>query len=56
MKHFDKMGNKYTVEANTYHKDVVNYIRLLRSGWFGHINRIQEHRLVKRIYEWESIN
>ena len=36
-------------------KNIINHIRSLRLGWFGHINRMQDQRLVKKIYKWKPI-
>ena len=32
-------------------KNIINHIKALIMGWFSHINRMQEDRLVKRIYK-----
>ena len=34
--------------------NIITYIKAQRLGWFGHINRIQENRLFKRIYKWNQ--
>ena len=34
----------------------VNFIRAQRLGWFGHIERMQETRMVKKIYSWKPIS
>ena len=34
----------------------VNFIRVQRLGWFGHIERMQETRMVKAIYSWKPIS
>jgi hypothetical protein len=31
------------------HKNMINFIRAQRLGWFGHIERMQETRMVKAI-------
>jgi len=37
------------------HKNVINFIRAQRLGWLGHIERMQETRMVKAIYCWKHI-
>jgi hypothetical protein len=34
------------------HKNIINFIRAQRLGWLGHIERMQETRMVKAIYSW----
>ena len=34
---------------------IVNYIKAQRLSWFGHINRMTDERLVRRIYKWKPI-
>jgi len=36
------------------HKNVINFTRWL--GWYGHIERIQETRMVKTVYFWKPIS
>jgi hypothetical protein len=38
------------------HKNVINFIRTQRLGWLGHIERMQETRMVKAIYSWKPIS
>jgi hypothetical protein len=38
------------------HKNIINFIRAQRLGWLGHIERIQETRMVKAIYSWKPIS
>jgi len=33
----------------------MNFIRTQRLGWLGHIERMQETRMVKAIYSWKTI-
>jgi hypothetical protein len=38
------------------HKNMINFIRTQRLGWLGHIERMQETRMVKAIYSWKPIS
>jgi hypothetical protein len=33
--------------------NVINYVKARRLSWFGHINRLPETSIVKKIYEWK---
>ena len=37
------------------HKNIINYIKTQRLSWFGHLERIPEERMVKRVHKWKSI-
>jgi hypothetical protein len=37
------------------HKNIINFIRAQRLGWLGHIERMQETRMVKAICSWKPI-
>jgi hypothetical protein len=37
------------------YKSIVNHIKAQRLGWFEHVYRMENERLVKRIYNWKSI-
>jgi hypothetical protein len=38
------------------HKNTINFIRAQRLRWLGHIERMQETRMVKAIYCWKPIS
>jgi hypothetical protein len=33
-------------------KPIVNYIKAQRLAWFGHVNRMPDNSMVKKVYEW----
>ena len=37
-------------------KNIINFARAQRLGWYGHIERMQETRMVKAIYSWKPIS
>jgi len=34
------------------HKNIINYIKAQRLSWFGHLHRMSEERMVKKVYKW----
>jgi len=38
------------------HKDIINFARAQKLGWYGHIERMQEIRMVKAIHSWKPIS
>ena len=37
------------------HKNIINYIKALRLSWFGHLHRMSEERMVKKVYKWKPM-
>ena len=37
-------------------KNITNFARVQKLGWYGHIERMQETRMVKIIYSWKPIS
>jgi hypothetical protein len=37
------------------HKNTVNYIKVQRLSWFGHIQRMPEARANKKIFKWNPL-
>jgi hypothetical protein len=44
------------LDKTTKRKNVINFIRAQTLGWLGHIERMQETRMVKGIYSWKPIS
>jgi len=38
------------------HKNIINFARVQRLGWCGHVERMQETRMVKAIHPWKPIS
>jgi len=38
------------------HKNITNFARAQRLGWYRHIERMQETRMVKAIHPWKPIS
>src|SRR5215469_11914792 len=36
----------------TKSQNIINYIKAQRLAWFGHVHRMPDDRMVKKIYEW----
>jgi hypothetical protein len=37
------------------HRNVINNVKAQRLSWFGHINRVPETSVVKKIYKWKPV-
>jgi hypothetical protein len=37
------------------HRNIVNYIKVQRLSWFGHIQRMQDTRTIKKILKWNPL-
>jgi hypothetical protein len=33
----------------------INYIKSQKLGWFGHVYRMPDERMVKKVYEWKPM-
>jgi len=38
------------------HKNIINFARAQKLGWYGHIERMKETRMVKAIHSWKPIS
>ena len=37
------------------HKNIINDIKAEILSWFGHLHRMREERMVKRVYKWKPM-
>jgi hypothetical protein len=37
------------------HKNIINYIKAQRLSLFGHLHRMQEERMVKKVHKWKPM-
>jgi hypothetical protein len=37
------------------HKNIINYIKVQRLNWFGHVQRMPDTRTVKNIFNWKPL-
>jgi hypothetical protein len=37
------------------HKNIINHIEAHRLSWFGHVQRIPDTRIVKKIFNWKPL-
>jgi hypothetical protein len=37
------------------HWNIINYVKSQRLSWFGHINRMPETSVVKKMYKWKPL-
>ena len=35
------------------HRDIINYVKGQKLSWFGHINRMPETSILRKIYKWK---
>jgi len=38
------------------HENIINFARVQRLGWYGHIERMQDTRMVRAIHTWKPIS
>jgi hypothetical protein len=37
-------------------KNIINYIKAKRFAWFGHVHRMPDDSMVKKVYEWSTMS
>jgi hypothetical protein len=35
--------------------NIINQIRAQRLSWFGHVKKVSDNRMVKKIYKWKPV-
>jgi hypothetical protein len=43
------------LDALIRHTNIINHIKAQRLSWFGHLHRMPEERIVKRVYKWKPM-
>ena len=38
------------------HKNIINHVKAQRLSWFGHLHRMPEERMVKKVYKWKPMS
>jgi hypothetical protein len=44
------------IEELIKRRNIINFIRAQRLSWLGHIERMQDTRMVKAVYSWKPIS
>jgi len=48
-----RIKTKKELDELIKHWNIINYVKAQRLSWFGHINRMPESSIVKKIYKWK---
>jgi hypothetical protein len=41
------------LDESIRHKNIINHNKAQRFNWFGHLQRMPEERMVKKVYKWK---
>jgi hypothetical protein len=50
-----RIKTNYELNKLTGNKTRINYIKSERLGWLGHVHRMPDERMVKKVYEWKPM-
>ena len=50
-----RVKTNYELNKLITHKNITNYIKAQRLSWFGHLQRMSEERMVKKICKWKQM-
>ena len=50
-----RIKTNYELHKLTRHKNGINHIKAQRLSWFGHLHRMLEERMVKKVYKWKPM-
>jgi hypothetical protein len=50
-----RIKTNYELDKLIRHKNIINYINAQRLSWFGHLHRMPEERMVKKVYKWKPM-
>jgi len=53
---FWRIKTKEELDKLIKHENIINFARVQRLGWYGHIEKMQETRMVKTIHAWKPIS
>jgi hypothetical protein len=48
-----RIKTKKELDELIKHRNKINYVKAQRLSWFGHINRMPESSILKKIYKWK---
>jgi len=51
-----RIKTKKELDKLIKHENIINFARAQRLGWYGHIEIMQDTRLVKAIHAWKPIS
>jgi hypothetical protein len=54
----EEKGGTWRIKTNDElirRKNIINHIKAQRLSWFGHLHRMPEERMVKRVYKWKPM-
>ena len=50
------MKTNQELEELIKRRNIINFIRAQRLSWLGHVERMQDTRMVKAVYSWKTIS
>jgi hypothetical protein len=50
-----RIKTSYVLYKLIKHKNIINYTKAQRLSWFGHLHRMSEERMVKKVYKWKPM-
>jgi hypothetical protein len=49
------VGEEFATLIFVLDKTIINYNKSRRLGWLGHVHRMPDERMVKKVYEWKPM-
>jgi len=50
---FGELKTNNELDELINYRNIINYVKAQRLGWFGHINRMSETSIIGKIYKWK---